>query len=223
MPWQQHYLTLCGQKDAMDAELTDAELFEKDAMLERPKDEDEIEFRNALHSGIETENEPEVKKLPRRGNLSKKDIQLILYSQNIFDEYAEQEEGKRQAKAIKRVNPSRYMLEKQSASAYIVRALYKSNAPLHRDALLVEMERLGWKSKASLFNKTKYVERLCSKNEFMLLRVKPATYTLRQGFIGAPLTKPMPTEHAILEPTRQSTHPKDRGHISSTPLGQAVP
>jgi hypothetical protein len=237
MPWQQHYLTLCGQKDTIDNDLTDAELFgketdgaqsdtssDKDALNERPKDEDERAFREALKEGLVCEEpEPTIKKLPKIGRLSKKDIQVLLWSQNVFNDFADNEEAKRQAKAIRRVNPSPYMIERHTAQAYIVRALYKSDAPLHRDQLLVEMERLGWRSRASLFNKTKYIERLCSKNDYMLRRVRPAVWALRQGFLGHPLTRPIPQANAVLQPTSEGSRPKDRAPDTGEQTCQAVP
>lgn len=197
MAWQKHYATLSSQK-----EMTDAELFEKDAMDERPKDD----FVEALHRGLAAVSKPipSIKRLPKLGRLSQNDIKAILYSQNVFNEYAKSEESKRQAKAIKRVNQSRYMIAPHSAQSYIIRALYKSNAPLHRDQLVFEMERLGWHPKSVLYNRTRYVERLCQKNEYMFRRVKPATWELRAGFIEHPVSKPMKV-NALLQSTTKSS------------------
>lgn len=174
MSWRTHYKTLCGQK-----ELTDEELFGKDAP--DPKDD----FREALQAGLANpEPEPTLKRLPKRGTLSRKQANLLLYAQNAFSDFAKHEETKRQAKAIKRVNPSPYLIDRRSAQAYLIRALHASDVPLHRDQLIAEMERLGWHSRSNAFNKTKYVERLCHNSEYMLRRTAPATWALRQGFVG---------------------------------------
>src|SRR5271154_5673906 len=111
MGWQKHYQVLADQKEMIERELTDEELFGKDLALEQ---------------GELVEVAPPLKRLPKVGTFSQRDIKSLLSAQNIFSSWARQQEEKKQAANIKRVNQSQYLIDYRTAHSYIVRALHNS-------------------------------------------------------------------------------------------------
>lgn len=113
--------------------------------------------------------------------LSFKDAQTLIILRNVIAESEKLDQQEKRAADIKQVDAKPFLLNLQSAEAYITRALYQSNKPLHFGDLMDKIEALGWKSD-SRYHKYNYIGRVLHDNYYMFKRVAPATYTLRRGF-----------------------------------------
>src|SRR5258708_19237621 len=113
--------------------------------------------------------------------LSKEDVKLLIIARSLAKTFHEQIRRSKQSFDIKRVKQTPYIVNHSSAEAYIIRALYSSDKPLHFSQIVEKIAELGWKSNSD-YHKFAYLEKVLRESYYMFRRVAPAPFTLRNAF-----------------------------------------
>jgi hypothetical protein len=126
---------------------------------------------------------------------SKSQLKKLLLAQELLRQQKLLEEQKKRALDIRNVDQSNYVVAPNSIESYLLRVLSPTDAPIHINNIIEQMEAIGWKT-SSKYHKYSRVYSALKLNYALFTKVGKATFKLREGFRGR---KPIKTTSATLK------------------------